>query len=202
MSTIDHDAAIAAAGERVREHARQTIIEHGGTPEFADEMIAMATAACEAMNAMPLSGLELIEEERLRQLETEGYDSEHDAQHDTGKLWRAGVAYATGNRHWWPWDIDSYKPEAREEEHPTVRDLVKAGALIAAELDRLQRRDALTAPAPVTCADTDDGTPDGHVCELSPGHSGNHRRELPVGTLEWGEWTTDTDSDSEDDDDA
>ena len=41
---------------------------------------------------------------------------------------------------YWPWDMKWWKPS---DEDP-IRNLVKAGALIAAEIDRLQRR---TEPA-------------------------------------------------------
>ena len=42
----------------------------------------------------------------------------------------------------WPWEPEAWKPT-----YP-VRDLVKAGALIAAEIDRLERANALSEERP------------------------------------------------------
>lgn len=95
-------------------------------------------------------GCALIAEERQRQVEGEGWTPEHDDEHDDGELALAAVAYAmpADGRHFtdrgvrvsarairdvvWPW-VQSPKPGDR------IRELVKAGALIAAEIDRLQR---------------------------------------------------------------
>lgn len=96
------------------------------------------------------TGVELIAEERQRQIEVEGWTKEHDAQHKDCELAKAAICYADPNvyyhhenrvlRHrrpnwdFWPmkWDECWFKPTDR------IRDLVKAGALIAAEIDRLQ----------------------------------------------------------------
>lgn len=94
------------------------------------------------------SGVELIAAERLRQITAEGYDWAHDDEHDEGELALAAAAYAMtsigevedrGNGEvWWPWRS---RHDAADGFKPTygVRDLVRAGALIAAEIDRLQR---------------------------------------------------------------
>jgi hypothetical protein len=79
------------------------------------------------------SGVDLIAAERARQVSAEGWTAEHDDGHTHGELAAAAAAYA-----WpyapalWPWG-DGFKPTSRE------RDLVRAGALIAAEIDRLRR---------------------------------------------------------------
>ncbi len=95
------------------------------------------------------TGIELIAEERQRQIEIEGWTKEHDAQHKDCELVKAAICYADPNIYYnrenilikyrvpnkfWPkqWDIHWFKPTDR------IRDLVKAGALIAAEIDRLQ----------------------------------------------------------------
>ena len=96
------------------------------------------------------TGAELIAEERQRQIEVEGWTKKHDAQHKDGELAKAAICYAEPtphyrevNRHvlfrvpnhvFWPqtWDLKWFKPTNR------IRDLVKAGALIAAEIDRLR----------------------------------------------------------------
>lgn len=86
-----------------------------------------------------LSGAELIAAERHRQVSAEGWTPEHDDHHTSGELVDAAVAYlAEGNpdsgRPWWPWDESYWKPSTDR-----VRNLAKAGALIAAEIDRLRR---------------------------------------------------------------
>jgi hypothetical protein len=89
---------------------------------------------------VPVVGVAMIRAERLRQVAVEGYDEEHDAHHGDGDLIRAAVAYAiaavgAAEEHtvrWWPWDRASFKPGPEP-----LDSLVKAGALIAAELDRI-----------------------------------------------------------------
>jgi hypothetical protein len=98
------------------------------------------------------TGLELIAAERQRQVEQEGWTPEHDDAHETGDLALAAACYATPESRrqyedgapldpWWPWDDGWWKPSPENR----IRELVKAGALIAAEIDRLQRA---TRPTP------------------------------------------------------
>jgi hypothetical protein len=84
--------------------------------------------------------------ERLRQINEEGWTPAHDDAHSNGELARAAACYATSAvpvylanpPALWPWDASWWKPKDAR------RDLIRAGALIIAELDRLQRA-ALTA---------------------------------------------------------
>lgn len=97
------------------------------------------------------TGIELISDERNRQISQEGYSLESDDKHARGELAHAAVGYAslaayqssahltspatTMNPHpQWPWAVCWWKPESSR-----IHNLVKAGALIAAEIDRLQR---------------------------------------------------------------
>lgn len=88
------------------------------------------------------TGTELIAEERQRQITKEGYSLEHDDAHNDGEIVTAAMAYLDfvygSSRNvavWkWPWSDDSFKPAGGD-----IKNLVKAGALIAAEIDRLQR---------------------------------------------------------------
>lgn len=89
------------------------------------------------------TGIELIAEERQRQIEKEGWTAEHDAEHKEGEMAIAAACYAYPNydEDWeiqsqlkWPWENHWWKPSGDRK-----RDLVKAGALIAAEIDRLNR---------------------------------------------------------------
>lgn len=88
------------------------------------------------------TGIELIAAERKRQIEAEGYTAEHDDAHAPGNLPMAAAAYALrepvlGGHILWPWDSESWKPGEGIEGR--IRDHVKAGALLAAEIDRLKR---------------------------------------------------------------
>lgn len=77
-----------------------------------------------------------IAEERQRQKDVEGWTEEHDDTHDRGEMARAASCYCM-NSHWhWPWDKSWWKPGTDRR-----RQLVKAGALIAAEIDRLDRKE-------------------------------------------------------------
>lgn len=87
----------------------------------------------------PVTGAELIAAERARQVSDEGYTPEHDATHRVADLVDAATAYLAPyssdtecGELAWPWDPAGFKPQ-----NP-VRDLVRAGALIAAAIDRLQ----------------------------------------------------------------
>lgn len=98
-------------------------------------------------------GITLITLERKRQIEKKGFTSEHDDKHVNGELSAAAGSYTAlasiqTNRQvhmqvkpsemdphpLWPWDESTWKPS-----DDVVRNLVRAGALIAAEIDRVQR---------------------------------------------------------------
>lgn len=91
-----------------------------------------------------MTGAELIAAERQRQINQEGWTSEHDDTHVGKELQAAAecyMVYGCNARYQqeppmlWPWDGSFWKPS----HHNEVRNLVIAGALIAAEIDRLQR---------------------------------------------------------------
>ncbi|WP_273661657.1 hypothetical protein [Pseudomonas aeruginosa] len=83
-----------------------------------------------------------VQAERRRQVEAEGWTPEHDDEHDTGALASAAgcyamfsLAYPAGDpSHFWPWDKSWWKPSPDGR-----RNMVKAGALILAEIERLDR---------------------------------------------------------------
>lgn len=95
-----------------------------------------------------MSAIELIAAERARQIEKEGYDAVHDDGRDSGELASAAAHYAlcaseqakgwdgpfTANLDIWPWGSESFKPK------DALSNLVRAGALIVAEIDRMQRQ--------------------------------------------------------------
>lgn len=98
------------------------------------------------------SGVALIATERARQINVEGYTPEHDDGHPY-EMARAAACYLrVGARlpmmvypppDEWPWEAAAWKPAEDDTTEADVRNLVKAGALIAAEIDRLQRVAAL-----------------------------------------------------------
>jgi hypothetical protein len=98
-----------------------------------------------------MNGAARIATERERQLAVEGYKPEHDAEHASCEIAFAAIAYSIAAvdqvngavcvdpeedpqapGRWWPWEPETWKPSA-----DPVRNLEKAGALIAAEIDRL-----------------------------------------------------------------
>jgi hypothetical protein len=77
--------------------------------------------------------LDDIATERLRQIEAEGWTTAHDDEHSNGELIDAAVSYALGNPERWPWSVEWWKPKDQR------RNLVRAAALMIAEIDRLDR---------------------------------------------------------------
>lgn len=80
--------------------------------------------------------------ERRRQVEEEGWSAEHDDQHADGSLAQAAACYALnsqeikikcGDYTLWPWAKKWWKPKDRR------RDLVRAAALLIAEIERMDR---------------------------------------------------------------
>lgn len=94
------------------------------------------------MTERTMTGVEMIEAERERQISSEGWTFEHDDDHAEGELALAAQCYVMESVQpgegyaLWPWESRWWKPS-----NDPIRNLVKAGALIAAEIDRVQRRD-------------------------------------------------------------
>lgn len=106
------------------------------------------------------AGTDLIAEERDRQIIDLGYDIDHDKTHDSDDLAFAAVCYAApipvyltrtldrpfeeegrgrGGLVQWiePWPNDWPRKDRATNREERIRELVKAGALIAAEIDKL-----------------------------------------------------------------
>lgn len=91
-----------------------------------------------------LKALDDIRTERERQISEEGYSPNHDDTYVAGELVKAAICYASNsvrNTNWypgetpvdWPWEWEAWKPST------PLRDLIKAEALILAEIERLKR---------------------------------------------------------------
>lgn len=92
------------------------------------------------------SGVELIKEERARQIQEDKFTAEDEACNANGELALAAICYAYDIimmptietrrfiYHNWPYDWKYWKPTQDDE----VKQLAKSGALIAAEINRLQ----------------------------------------------------------------
>lgn len=95
------------------------------------------------------TGIELITEERKEQIEKHGFDSEQDAEfYQKNELIEAAQFALTLERQFYPqsWDFWFYDKMKAKEERLSEYDfwierLKIAGALIAAEIDRLQNND-------------------------------------------------------------
>lgn len=80
-----------------------------------------------------------IAAERKRQIEVEGWSVEHDDEWSEDELAEAAACYALhhpghlGTTHSWPLDTQWWKPKDKR------RDLIRAAALIVAEIERLDR---------------------------------------------------------------
>jgi hypothetical protein len=107
-----------------------------------------------------MTGVERIAAERKRQIDKEGWDAAHDDDHIDGSLLDAAIGYAAAPSDLyrqtegasgrgsllfetvWPrrWNAEWDKREMRDPtDAQRIRMLEKAGALIAAEIDRLLR---------------------------------------------------------------
>jgi len=98
--------------------------------------------------AVPFRGphFDEIKVERQRQIEVEGWTPEHDDQHEYADLMTAAMTYLwhgtdkgaplhdDGTPWGWPWDSRWWKPKDRR------RNLIRAGALMLAEAERLRRK--------------------------------------------------------------
>lgn len=86
------------------------------------------------------TGHELIQKERQRQIEIEGYSADHDKLYKNDELFNAAACYSSAERcrainqgkyyfpAGWPWARDAFKPTPDN----VIRELEKAGALFMA----------------------------------------------------------------------
>jgi len=87
-----------------------------------------------------VSVIEAIAAERRRQIDVEGWTAEHDDGHGDGSLFKAACCYYRSGTSRdggsdecppdWPWENRWWKPKGAR------RDLIRAGALCRAEIER------------------------------------------------------------------
>lgn len=141
-----NDAQSLIAEARGMEGYLEAVAQLAARPQGAaslrrlDALLKAMADTLEGASAPSPAALDVLAERR-RQMEREGWTPEHDDEHEDGELSRAAAAYAVEGIVWshmprslWPWDMASwYKPTTRR------RNLVKAAALILAEIERLDR---------------------------------------------------------------
>lgn len=159
---VEHklDEAEGFGASYIREEGKWTLYTMPGAKPFGavdgydKASVDFVMDALRATRTKPDTGdvaaLRDIAAERQRQQSVEGWSIEHDDAHDDFELSRAASGYAampwrrtegrllspTG----WPWSAEWWKPKDNRS------DLVRAGALIVAEIERLDRLAALSKP--------------------------------------------------------
>lgn len=131
---------------------------HRGLPETPNPLLLMHR---QIFRENPMTGSDRIAAERQRQIDVEGWTQERDDIHAHREMLWAGICYAKHASALlyseqaritppspqvpdaWPWSAKWWKPS----EDP-IRDLEKAGALFAAQIDHLQRAKSLTGTNP------------------------------------------------------
>lgn len=120
----------------------------------ADLQVALHSAPSPEPVRHGVEAMRDVAAERERQKTVEGWTPEHDDNHSHGELARAAACYGAGYEIWfgtpghgmtrgsrvllspsrvWPFDHEWWKPTTPR------RNLIKAGALILAEIERLDR---------------------------------------------------------------
>ncbi|HHN0237558.1 TPA: hypothetical protein ACRMYN_002435, partial [Pseudomonas aeruginosa] len=112
-------------------------------------------------NSVPQAWLD-VQAERRRQITVEGFDTSNDDAATCGQIAQAAGCYAlhaggigtdwpggirNGSALFWPWDRSWWKPTTPR------RNLVKACALVLAEIERLDRAASLLSQEVPPCAE-------------------------------------------------
>lgn len=128
------------------EFAKKAIawLEKQGEQQLTDPRICQ----CNVDTALTeTEGIRRITKERNRQIEKEGYDEEHDAQEPINRMVACAISYAMYDIDeqeadaWWEWDRQYFKPKDR------LRNLERAGALIAAAIDKIVKEESGNNPS-------------------------------------------------------
>lgn len=142
------DSGLKGAGRTPEEAIDNAITATSLDPVAADRFWS-ATHQAFALTPMPLTAAQRdVLAERIRQVDAEGWTASGDDLHVHREMafaaacYTLGATFASGSSHdLWPWNREWWKPGDDRS------NLVKAGALILAEIERLDR---IAAPAGVT----------------------------------------------------
>lgn len=148
--TISAETAIAIRDALIANNASEAYhqLYQAVDPAFSRfEPWATSEATIAALQAAivprPMAAHDVLAERERQQL-IEGWSATHDDQHENRSLLKAAISYAMSAAAafyspnvaapmWWPWELSWWKPKDRR------RDLVRAAALIIAEIERLDR---------------------------------------------------------------
>ncbi|HBY7410447.1 TPA: hypothetical protein MI637_19990 [Klebsiella pneumoniae] len=134
--------ALEKAQKRIAELDRKNSELDSLTQRWAVERAENAERIAEMESRTVTAAAADVLAERQRQVTAEGWTPAHDDEYEHGELADAAGCYALSSELFdcagepprpWPWPDEWWKPTNRR------RDLVKAGALILAEIERLDR---------------------------------------------------------------
>lgn len=138
------DIAFDLADAMLAERERRTNQPQAGVGATQDESPTPPAA--------PNTGIELIVQERQQQITEKGFDAAHDDRHRDGSILRCAVEvlrpsqemrdFEDGKVQFWgphAWPFGRARHIRKKYSDNRVHQLVIAGALIAAEIDRLNR---------------------------------------------------------------
>ena len=122
-----------------RYHIRLTVAEQAALAQEQYPRALVEADKREKHERLTREVFRQIEQERQRQI-SKGYDADHDDAHVCGEIAKAAACYAIAGlgdqvkRKWlWPWEEAAFKDEGR------LKNLVKAAALLVAEIERCER---------------------------------------------------------------
>lgn len=142
--------------ELTREMQRAIAFYCGGLSSMAAAEAALLAIESAGLRIVPAEAARTqaardVLSERTRQIDAEGWSRAHDDAHSRGELALAAACYALSavgvrgddpaSLRFWPFDDSWWRPGTPR------RDLVKAAALILAEIERLDR--AMVAASPI-----------------------------------------------------
>jgi hypothetical protein len=142
VKQMAHSAQLVADELARAERIVNILIKYMPASQMVHARLEINEESMEAPNPTTPAACDVLAERR-RQREQEGWTLGHDDVHEGGELAEAAMCYADpaahcqlGIPHQWPWLGDWWKP--RDRRH----NLVRAGALIIAEIERLDRATA------------------------------------------------------------
>lgn len=140
--------APAEVAQRIEQYIGRYGREDTATLLLYEAMNALRRHSPTAGDALTAAARDVLAE-RQRQISAEGWTPEQDDRYTHGDMASAAACYANQGRYHfpepgkpgpnWPWAAEWWKPSTYR------RNLEKAGALILAEIERLDRAAAITA---------------------------------------------------------